>query len=100
MFVVTVVDKCLATTKDSGMWIVNSGCTHQVTANLSSFKGLGSNYSSKGRLLDVKGKGVIMVETPSSTKLITDVLFVPKITNNLLSVGQLLDKGYALFFLK
>jgi len=31
-------------------------------------------------------------------KLISDVLYVPKINQNLLSVGQLLDKGFKVLF--
>ena len=40
----------------------------------------------------------MLVQTYSSTKLITNILFVPEITYNLLSVGQLIDKNYNLFF--
>ena len=40
----------------------------------------------------------MLVQTRSGTKLITDVLFVPGIMYNLLSVGQFLDKNYNLFF--
>ena len=34
----------------------------------------------------------------SGEKLISDVLYVPEIDQNLLSVGQLLEKGFKLFF--
>jgi len=83
--------------------MIDSGCTHHMTANFENFKTLDRTYSSKvklgdGRLVDVKGKGVVSVQTSLGTKLISDVLFVPEIQHNLLSVGQLLDKNYSLEF--
>ena len=74
-----------------------------MTSNLQSFKTIDKGYFSKvkigdGRWLEVHGKGAVVIQTPSGTKLISDVLFVPEINRNLLSVGQLLDKDYALFF--
>ena len=76
-----------------------------MTSRLQSFKTLDKNYYSKvrigdGSLVDVKGKGSVLVQTRSGIKLIADVLFVPEITYNLLSVGQLLDKNYNFFFQK
>ena len=44
-----------------------------------------------GDSVDVKVKGVVAVETLSCTKYIYDVLFVPGLNQNLLSVGQMLE---------
>jgi hypothetical protein len=46
----------------------------------------------------VEGKGAIEVETMSGTKTLKNVLYVPKINQNLVSVGQLLESGYSLSF--
>jgi hypothetical protein len=51
-----------------------------------------------GEYIPVKGKGTVAIEGNSGIKLISDVLFVPEIDQNLLSVGQLLEKGYSLVF--
>ena len=51
-----------------------------------------------GEHLAVKGKGTVAITSYEGTKFIPDVLFVPKIDQNLLSVGQLLDKGYKALF--
>nr|GLL16848.1 Retrovirus-related Pol polyprotein from transposon TNT 1-94 [Ipomoea trifida] len=51
-----------------------------------------------GRYIEVKGKGTVAIEGPSGIKLIPDVMLVPKISQNLLSVGQLLEKGYFVIF--
>jgi len=46
----------------------------------------------------VKGLGDIVINIDSGTKTILDVLYVPEIDQNLLSVGQLLEKGYVVVF--
>ena len=46
----------------------------------------------------VKGKGTITIPTCQGTKLIIDVLYVPDIDHNLLSVGQLVEKVYKVLF--
>ena len=51
-----------------------------------------------GEYLEVKGKGTVAITSYEGTKFVSDVLFVPKIDQNLLSVGQLLDKGYKVLF--
>ena len=51
-----------------------------------------------GKHIAVKGKGTIAIPTCHCTKLITDVLYVPNIDQNLLSVGQLVEKGYKVLF--
>ncbi|RDX78931.1 hypothetical protein CR513_40707, partial [Mucuna pruriens] len=40
------------------------------------------------------GKGTIMVETKKGMRFIKDVLFVPNLKENLLSIGQMTKKGY------
>ncbi|TXG68966.1 hypothetical protein EZV62_003901 [Acer yangbiense] len=49
------------------------------------------------RLL-VKGKGDILVQTKKGVKRISNVFYVPSLKHNLLSVGQLLQKGYNVIF--
>ncbi|WKA10494.1 hypothetical protein VitviT2T_028060 [Vitis vinifera] len=51
-----------------------------------------------GGYVDVKGRGTVAIKTNSGIKLISDVLFVPDISQNLLSVGQMLEKQYSLQF--
>ncbi|RDX93936.1 hypothetical protein CR513_23734, partial [Mucuna pruriens] len=67
------------------------------------FKELDTSIVSKvkirnGEHIAVKGKGTIAIESISGTKLIKDVLFVPNISQNLLSVGQLIQKGFKVIF--
>lgn len=74
-----------------------------MTHDVSLFKELDKSYFSKVKigieeLVDVKGKGMIEVETSSGTKFISNVLFVPDISQSLLSVGKMLEKNYVLHF--
>ena len=39
-----------------------------------------------------------MVETEKGTRLIHDVLLVPSLKENLLSIGQMMERGYTLHF--
>ena len=97
------VASCYVSGCSSEEWLVDSGCTHHMTSNSKFFRNLDRSYESRVRIgngeqLKVAGKGDITVQTPSGTKIITDVLFVPKIDQNLLSVGQLLDKRCSVVF--
>ena len=51
-----------------------------------------------GKHIFVKGKYTIVIPTFHDTKLITDMLYVHDIYQNLLSVGQLVEKGYKVPF--
>ena len=51
-----------------------------------------------GSYIEVKGKGTVAIEGHAGLKLISDVLYVPDIDQNLLSVPQLIEKGYKVFF--
>ncbi|KAG8501378.1 hypothetical protein CXB51_003478 [Gossypium anomalum] len=51
-----------------------------------------------GNLIKAKGRGDVLISSSLGNKLITDVLYVPNIDQNLLSVGQSVEKGYSLFF--
>ena len=51
-----------------------------------------------GGYTSTKGKGTIIISTSFSIKTISDVLYVPDIDQNLLSVGQLIEKGFKVSF--
>ena len=45
--------------------------------------------------ISVKGKGKILIRTKNGTnKYISDVYYVPALKNNLISLGQLVERGY------
>ncbi|GKV30445.1 hypothetical protein SLEP1_g39253 [Rubroshorea leprosula] len=103
LFVATKVKACYAVSLSCNVWLIDSGCTHHMTPNESYFKSLDKSFTSKvrlgnGELVEVKGRRVVVVDTPIGIKLIYDVLFVPEISYNLISVAQLVENKYSLQF--
>ncbi|KAA8517218.1 hypothetical protein F0562_017530 [Nyssa sinensis] len=67
------------------------------------FKELENTTITKDRIgngdhIVVNGKGTIAIESCLGTKTISDVLYVPEIDQNLLSVGQLIENGLKVIF--
>ncbi|PKI26431.1 hypothetical protein CRG98_048880, partial [Punica granatum] len=70
-----------------------------MTSDRSLFKEFDGSFSTKVRIgngddIVVKGRGTVVIEGHTGAKAITGVLYVPEIDQNLLSVGQLVEKGY------
>ena len=92
------------TTKSfSEHWLVDSGCTNHITHDPKLFRKLDKTINSKVRIgngahLEVKSKGTVAIKGLTSLKLISNVLYVPEINKNILSVGQLLENGYKVLF--
>ena len=54
-----------------------------------------------GKIQSAARKGIISIQIKGgNNKLINDVLYVSNLTQNPLSVGQLLQRGFSLFFMK
>nr|GMD66941.1 Retrovirus-related Pol polyprotein from transposon TNT 1-94 [Ipomoea batatas] len=80
-----------------------NGCTNHMTGDEELFRELDRSQVSNVRIgngdcIPVKGKGTVAIESCTGTKLISDVLYVPDIDQNLLSVGQLVEKGFKVIF--
>lgn len=103
LFVATMHNMLRKPEETNSVWLIDSGCTNHMTADLSIFCSLDKSYKSRvkignGDFVKVEGKGAIAVDTRAGTKTLHDVLYVPNINQNLVSVGQLLESGYSLFF--
>ena len=82
---------------------MDSGCTNHMTYDQDLFREIDRTAISKvrignGEYIPVKGKGTVAIESQTGLKLIYDVLFVPDIDQNLLSVGQLVEKEFKVYF--
>jgi predicted aspartyl protease len=97
------VASCFIANNLTKSWLIDSGCTSHMTYDKELFKRLDRTVISKVRIgngayLTVKGKRTVAIKDNTGLKLISDVLYVPEINQNLLSVGQLLEKGYKVLF--
>ncbi|GMI94896.1 hypothetical protein HRI_003159000 [Hibiscus trionum] len=97
------VATCFVSSESNESWLIDSGCTNHMTHDKELFRDLKPTNITKvrignGEYISVKGKGTVAITSCSGTKLIPDVLFVPKIQQNLLSVGQLIERGFKVVF--
>ncbi|XP_016690843.1 uncharacterized protein [Gossypium hirsutum] len=84
-------------------WLIDSRCTSHMTVNTSLFKNVDKRFHSRVKFendqyIEAIGNRDVLIKTLSGTKLFTDVLLVPGIDQNLLSVGKLLKKNYSVVF--
>ena len=84
------------------VWFLDSGCSNHMCANKQWFSNLDEEFRQSVKLgnnsaLDVLGKGNVRLQIAGVTQIITDVFYVPELRNNLLSIGQLQEKGVVFF---
>ncbi len=90
--------------KSEDVWFLDSGCSNHMTGNIALFSMLDQSVKSQVTLgtdnkVSVMGKGEVKIFTKKGEKkTIADVYYVPGMKCNLLSVGQLVQKGYNVFF--
>ena len=88
----------------ANVWFLDSGCNNHMTGNLEIFSSLDEIVKSDVTLgndnkVEVKGKENINILTKKAGKKhISNVYFVPSLKYNLLSIGQLVEKGYRVSF--
>ncbi|XP_076890159.1 uncharacterized protein LOC143541145 [Bidens hawaiensis] len=81
----------------TGSWFLDSACSNHMTGSRKWFINLDENFTHSVKLgndlrLIVKGIGDIRFEAGGITQVITRVYYVPDLTSNLLSIGQLQEK--------
>ncbi|KAF4547063.1 Ankyrin repeat-containing protein 17 [Elsinoe fawcettii] len=86
-------------------WVLDSGCSRHMTANRGCFVTFNEDHNgtvtiANGEKLQVQGGGTIEVPIQGKSTQITGVLHVPDIGYNLLSIGQLVDRGMTCQFFK
>lgn len=86
-----------------GNWYIDSGCSNHMTGNAELLVDVRTNVHGKvqmptGNLVDVAGIGSLVIETSVGKKYIREVMFLPGLKENLLSVGQMDEHGYHLLF--
>ena len=82
----------------------SSGCSNHMTGKRSIFCNMDESLKLQVRLgndkcVQIEGKGTIAIKSKSgSERIINDVYYIPGLAHNLLSVGQLIQRGYSVIF--
>ncbi|WJX50083.1 hypothetical protein P8452_36436 [Trifolium repens] len=95
-FMATLTDE----TAESMEWYFDTGCSNHMTGNRNILTDFDNCLNTKIKLansksIDAKGIGNVVIQKKNGRKsVIEKVLYVPGMQCNLMSVGQLLDKGF------
>nr|GEV20911.1 retrovirus-related Pol polyprotein from transposon TNT 1-94 [Tanacetum cinerariifolium] len=89
----------------SGIWLLNSACSNHMTGDKDWFINLDEGFKHSVILgndlrLKVKGIGDIRFGVEGVTQVISRVYYIPELTSNLLSVGQLQEKDLTIIIKK
>ena len=99
----TAFTATIAKRKASEDWIIDSGASQHISARRERF----ANYSpisplkiqiGDGSEIEAIGMGDISLQTEASEITLRDVLYVPTIGSNLLSVAKVVDHGHRMLF--
>ncbi|KAI5343342.1 hypothetical protein L3X38_011218 [Prunus dulcis] len=91
--------------KPNGDWYIDSGCSNHMTRNVDLLVDIRTNVAGKvqmptGALVNVAGMGSLVIDTTKGRKYIREVMYLPGLKENLLSVGQMDEHGcYPVSFL-
>jgi len=94
----------VAQDREDDVWFLDSGCSNHMTGNKAIFSNLDEEIKSEvttgtDTKISVKGKGRVSIRARNGEqKFVPDVYYVPGLKCNLLSVGQLINKGYNVIF--
>ncbi|KAL0408196.1 UNVERIFIED_CONTAM: hypothetical protein Sradi_1754000 [Sesamum radiatum] len=97
------VATCFMGNESNESCLIDSGCTNHMTHDKELFRDLKPTNITKvrignGEYISVKGKEIFAIVGYTSTKYIQNVLLVPDIDRNLLSMGQLIGKCFKVIF--
>ncbi|KAM1224599.1 hypothetical protein COP2_044628 [Malus domestica] len=86
----------------NGEWYINSGSNH-MTRNVELLVDVRTNIAGKvqmptGDLVNVAGMGSLVIDTNKGRKYVREVMYLPGLKENLLSVGKMDEHGYFLVF--
>jgi len=101
MLLMAYVENNQARGKD--VWFLDSGCSNHMCGKKEFFSDLDEEFYESVKLgnnstMTVKGKGNVRLQVNGNFQIITGVFYVPDLKNNLLSIGQLQEKGLEILF--
>ncbi|XP_075475779.1 uncharacterized protein LOC142511839 [Primulina tabacum] len=85
-------------TNEEELWFLDSGCSNHMCGRKEFFCNIDESFNTTVKLGDnsnmaVVGKGNVQMLVNGNVQVITEVFFVPGLKNNLISAGQLQEKG-------
>lgn len=85
------------------MWFLDSGCSNHMCGKREYFSEFDEHFSDSVKLgnnsnMVVHGKGEIRLQINGVISIISGVFYIPELKNNLLSLGQLQEKGLSILF--
>ncbi|CAN6684260.1 unnamed protein product [Malus baccata var. baccata] len=89
--------------KNEDTWYIDNGCSNHMTGREYLLVNIDKSVTAKvemgtGQLVNVVGKGELMVETKQGKRYIKEIMLVLGLKENLLSVGKMMEHGYYLVF--
>ncbi|KAI9160606.1 hypothetical protein LWI28_009895 [Acer negundo] len=83
------------------VWFLDSGCSNHMCGDKTLFSSFNESFRQTVKLgnntkMSVVGKGNVRLQVSEFMHVLTDVFYVPELRNNLLSIGQLQEKGLAI----
>lgn len=87
--------------KKGEAWFLDSGCFNHMTGNKEWFSELEEGFRQTVKLgndtrMAVVAKGSVRLQMNGTIQVISDVFYIPELKSNLLSIGQLQEKGLAI----
>ena len=82
-----------------GSWVLDTGATNHMTGDRSAFAELdpvvcGTVRFGDGSLVNIEGRGTVLFACKSGEhRALTGVYYIPRLTANIVSIGQLIDAG-------
>ncbi|PNX85109.1 retrovirus-related Pol polyprotein from transposon TNT 1-94, partial [Trifolium pratense] len=87
--------------KREDAWFLDSGCSNHMCGDRTVFNELDEKFRHSVKLgnntkMNVMGKGSVKLLLNGMNFFVTEVYYIPELQNNLLSIGQLQEKGLAI----
>lgn len=97
---VHLTEKVILVDVPDGVWVLDTGASNHMTGTRSALTQLdegvrGTVRFGDGSRVDIEGIGsMVMQDRHTAHKVLTEVYYIPKLRSNIISLGQLEEKGF------